>query len=125
MVDRFLIARCRAFLLVILFTTVTRFLILPAIADGCFVFKWDKRIDINEPTQKAVILHDAGREDMLLQVKYEGPLQEFGWLVPVPSVPKVGRGSMDASYELSELTQRHIGGGSQNGIWKETYLLCM
>jgi hypothetical protein len=47
-------------------------------ADGCFVFKWNKQIDINEPTQKAIILHDAGREDLLLQVKYEGPLAEFG-----------------------------------------------
>jgi HEAT repeat protein len=116
MVGRFLVARCRAFLLVFLLATVARLSILPVIADGCFVFKWDKKIDINEPTQKAVILYDAGREDMLLQVKYEGPLQEFGWLVPVPSVPKVERGSMDAFYELSELTQQHFGGGSQNGI---------
>lgn len=74
-------------------------------ADGCFVFKWNKEIDINEPTQKAIIVHDAGRQDMLLQVKYEGPLEEFGWLIPVPSLPKVEKGSMEAFYELSRLTQ--------------------
>src|SRR6266705_3265420 len=78
-------------------------------ADGCFVFKWNKVIDINEPTQKAIIVHDAGREDLLLQVKYEGPLEEFGWLIPVPSLPKVEKGSMEPFYELSQLTQRRLG----------------
>lgn len=83
--------------------------LLQALADGCFVFKWNKAIDINEPTQKAIIVHDAGREDLLLQVKYEGPLKEFGWLIPVPSLPKVEKGSMEAFYELSQLTQRQFG----------------
>ena len=109
MIGRVLAAQVRAILPFILFATIAHLSVLPLWADGCFVFKWDKKTDINEPTQKAVILHDGGREDMLLQVKYEGPLREFGWLVPVPSVPKVERGSMDAFYELSELTQRHFG----------------
>jgi hypothetical protein len=75
-------------------------------ADGCFLKPvWNKQIDINEPTQKAIILYDAGREDLVLQVKYEGPVNEFGWLVPVPSVPKVEKGSMSCFYELSRLTQ--------------------
>jgi HEAT repeat protein len=78
-------------------------------ADGCFVFKWDKQTDINEPTQKAIIVYDAGREDLLLQVKYEGPLEEFGWLIPVPSRPAVEKGSMQAFYELSKLTQQRFG----------------
>src|SRR5436190_23125564 len=86
-----------------------RFALLPVLADGCFVFRWNKKVDINEPTQKAIIVHDAGREDLLLQVKYEGPLEEFGWLIPVPTLPKVEKGSMAAFYELSQLTQRHFG----------------
>jgi hypothetical protein len=77
-------------------------------ADGCFVFHWDKQKDINEPTQKAIILHDKGREDMVLQVKYEGPAEDFGWLIPVPGLPEVGKGSMDCFYELSRLTQRRF-----------------
>jgi hypothetical protein len=84
--------------------------LLPALADGCFVFRWNKNIDINEPTQKAIIVHDAGREDLLLQVKYEGPLTEFGWLIPVPSLPTVEKGSMRPFYELSQLTQQRWGG---------------
>jgi hypothetical protein len=77
-------------------------------ADGCFVFHWDKNTDINEPAQKAIILHDAGHEDLLLQVKYEGPLKEFGWLIPVPALPTVEKGSMRPFYELSKLTQQRF-----------------
>jgi hypothetical protein len=79
------------------------------LADGCFVFKWDKKIDTNEPTQKAIIVFDSGREEILLQAKYEGPLEEFGWLIPTPSLPKVEKGSMEPFYELSQLTQRRFG----------------
>jgi hypothetical protein len=79
--------------------------------DGCFVapkFVWDKHKDINEPSQKAILVYDAGREDLILQVKYEGPVSEFGWLIPVPNLPQVQRGSMKCFYELSQYTQRHF-----------------
>ncbi len=78
----------------------------PLQADGCFVFRWDKKIDIQEPNQKAIIVHEAGREDMLLQVKFAGRVEDFGWLIPVPSLPTVERGTMQPFYELSRLTQR-------------------
>jgi hypothetical protein len=84
-------------------------------ADGCFVFHWNKGKDINEPTQKVIILHDNGREDMVLQVKYEGPTEDFGWLIPVPGLPEVRKGSMDCFYELSRLTQRRFPSGSHLG----------
>jgi hypothetical protein len=79
-------------------------------ADGCFVappFVWDKHKDINEPTQKAILVYDAGQEDLILQVKYNGPVEEFGWLVPVPGLPTVQKGSMECFYELSRYTQQH------------------
>ena len=94
---------------VILLLVLTGFGSVRAPADGCFVFKWDKNIDIKEPTQKAIICFDAGHEDLMLQVKYEGPLEEFGWLIPTPSLPKVEKGKMEPFYELSQLTQRHFG----------------
>jgi HEAT repeat protein len=78
-------------------------------ADGMFVapkFVWDKHKDINEPTQKAIIVYDGGREDLILQVKYEGPVSEFGWLIPVPNLPTVQKGSMKCFYELSQYTQK-------------------
>ena len=83
----------------------------PALADGGFVvskFVWDKHKDIAEPTQKAILVYDAGREDLILQVKYEGPVDEFGWLIPVPNLPTVQKGSMKCFYELSQYTQRHF-----------------
>jgi hypothetical protein len=79
--------------------------------DGCFVFTWNKQKDINEPTQKAILLYDQGREDLVLQVKYEGPAEDFGWLIPVPALPEVRKGSMDYFYELSRLTQERFGDG--------------
>lgn len=81
-------------------------------ADGGFItekFVWDKHKDINEPTQKAIIVYDAGREDLILQVKYEGPVDHFGWLIPVPNLPKVHEASMKCFYELSQYTQEHFG----------------
>jgi len=100
-----LLTRLGAFALAILVVSGAPPLVSTALGDGCFVFKWDKAIDNTEPSQKAIIVYDSGREDLLLQVKYEGPLKEFGWLIPVPSVPEVSKGSMDAFYELSQLTQ--------------------
>ncbi|MGA2788712.1 MAG: DUF2330 domain-containing protein, partial [Verrucomicrobiota bacterium] len=84
---------------------------LNLLADGCFVFPkfvWDKHREINEPTQKAIIVHDAGREELILQVKYDGPLDEFGWLIPVPNLPTVKKGSMECFYELSKFTQKNM-----------------
>ena len=81
-------------------------------ADGMFVapqFVWDKHKDINEPTQKAILVYDSGREDLILQVKYEGPVEEFGWLIPVPNLPTIQKGSMKCFYELSKYTQQNFG----------------
>jgi len=80
-------------------------------ADGMFVvskFVWDKHKDINEPTQKAILVYDAGREDLILQVKYDGPVDQFGWLIPVPNLPTVQKGSMKCFYELSQFTQQRF-----------------
>lgn len=57
-------------------------------------------------------MYDAGREDLILQVKYDGPVEEFGWLVPVPKLPTVQKGSMQCFYELSRFTQLHFKSGS-------------
>jgi HEAT repeat protein len=91
-----------------------------ALADGCFVFKWNKAVDINEPAQKAIIFHDSGREDLLLQVKYEGSLEDFGWLIPTPNLPDVGEGTMEPFYELSKLTQRHFGSDEGRGTGRNS-----
>jgi hypothetical protein len=78
-------------------------------ADGCFVWKWDKDADIREPAQKAIILYDGGREDLILQVKFEGAVRDFGWLIPVPGRPQVAQASIASFYELSHIVQRRAG----------------
>src|SRR5512140_1317313 len=81
----------------------------PAAADGCFV--WTNRdIDITEPEQKAVLVFDRGWEDLILEVKYEGPAPEFGWVVPLPSKPEMSPAKARLFEDLSMLTQeRHFG----------------
>jgi HEAT repeat protein len=73
-----------------------------------FVQPRDKQGDVNEPTQKVIILYDQGREDLVLQARYEGPAQEFGWLIPVPGLPEVKQGSMNCFYDLSRLTREPL-----------------
>lgn len=99
--------------------------LIPAgcLGDGIFVapkFVWDKHKDINEPAQKAIIVYDAGQEDLILQVKYEGPLDQFGWLIPVPNLPTVQSGSMKCFYELSKFTQKRYL-DAQTHVMRGTY----
>ena len=70
-----------------------------------FVSSPDTQWTIGAPTQKAIILFDQGREDLILQAKYEGLAQDFGWLIPVPGLPEVKQGSMNCFHDLSQLTQ--------------------
>jgi hypothetical protein len=43
---------------------LTAFVSIPSsvLADGCFVWKWDRSVDIREPAQKAIILYDKGTD---------------------------------------------------------------
>lgn len=70
----------------------------PANADGVFVMKQKTNLDpkshardITEPVQKALIIHDKGIEQLILQVSYKGNASEFAWLVPTPSRPEVSK----------------------------------
>lgn len=82
-----------------------------ALGDGMFV--WDRRTDLEEPTQKAVILHDNGVEDMILQVEYAGAAEAFGWIVPLPAKPDIQLADAEIFAELSQFTQRRDRIGSR------------
>ncbi len=82
-----------------------------AAADGAFI--WREGADLREPSQKAIILHKDGVQDMVLQVKYSGPAKEFCWLVPVPATPKLQAVDPDAFAELSLYTQQRMRWGSK------------
>ncbi len=75
-----------------------------AFADGAFV--WHRGADLYEPSQKAVISHLNGVEDLILQVKYAGPASDFCWIVPLPAAPKITAVEKDVFSELSLYTQK-------------------
>ncbi|HCE44981.1 MAG TPA: hypothetical protein DET40_15685 [Lentisphaeria bacterium] len=78
-------SNCKSFLGV--FAFVLFLISIQVLADGCFV--WNGYDRLREPQQKAIIVHDEGVEDLILQVKYEGKAEDFGWIVPVPSMPEI------------------------------------
>lgn len=77
-------------------------------SDGVFV--WNKGADLYEPTQKALIRFSEDRETLVLQVRYEGPTKDFGWLLPVPAKPEVSVIESEHSpfAELSMFTQERL-----------------
>lgn len=73
-------------------------------ADGFFVWR-NERVDIQEPEQKAIILFDRGLEDLVLEVRYEGAPEDFGWIVPLPSRPRIRVDHPSLFVDLSRMTQ--------------------
>lgn len=63
---------------------------------------------IEEQAQRALILFDQGREDLVLQAKCKGDVQPFGWLIPVPGTPEVKQGSIKSFQNLSRVTGEAI-----------------
>jgi len=83
-------------------TTLAAFLVvcLPAsaLADGKFYSS--ERVPPGLPYQRALIAHDGGRELLILQSKFEGEAKDFGWVVPLPSVPELASMDMEACRRL-------------------------
>ncbi len=79
-------------------------------ADGGFVHHYHE--DVFEPNQKAVIFYDESQllEKLILQVKYEGNVSDFGWVVPTPTVPELDEAPGDIFFELSQLTSEDWSG---------------
>ncbi len=60
--------------------------------------------DISEPSQKALIIHYKGMEELILQVSYKGDASDFAWLVPTPSRPEVTKVTEPVFHELHTAT---------------------
>jgi hypothetical protein len=83
-------------------------------ADGCFFGKAGHS-DIAEPEQKAVIHFERGVEDLVLQIAYDGAVDEFAWLVPLPSKPEVS--AVDG--KLFEELRQYVFARSEWRVYRE------
>ena len=86
----------------LLFTMLLSIAAGPAFADGAFFALLE--YDIFQPSQKAIILYENNREDLILAVKYEGNADEFAWVIPVPNYPDIDVSDPDLFWELSGIT---------------------
>src|SRR3712207_3289648 len=97
--------------------TATLLLAAAVLADGHFVEREPRALA--EPTQKAVIVHRNGVEDLILQVRYAGASEDFAWIVPTPTRPYPHECSKSVFQDLYSYVIRHAparrrgqGGGS-------------
>jgi hypothetical protein len=87
----------------IIFKSVFLFLLfscVSACADGRFFYR--DKVPATIPYQRALLIHDAGKETIVLQSKYKTTrtdVNSIAWIVPVPSVPDLA--SMDAYAAMS------------------------
>ena len=62
--------------------------------------------NIYQPSQKAVIIYNSfneeGKEDLILQVKYEQGAENFAWVVPVPDYPAVNESDAKLFFDKDE-----------------------
>ena len=59
---------------------------------------------INESEQKAAIFFSNGTEKLMVSPSYDGATEEFAWIIPVPSRPKVEIVDGAIFHELAALT---------------------
>ncbi len=76
-----------------------------ALADGGFFPPVYYKEDIYEPTQKGIIIFDGNTEQLIIQAAYQGNMNDFAWIIPVPSYPAINKTSSYLFEELHFLTQ--------------------
>jgi hypothetical protein len=74
-----------------------------ALADG-MILPPDDYYPIYETGQKALIIYQDSREDLVISISFEGKANEFGWVVPLPSQPDVSKVDFSIFDRLSEET---------------------
>jgi len=97
----------------VLSTMLLSITVVPALADGFFAAQME--LNIFQPSQKALILYEDNREDLILSVKYEGNANEFAWVIPVPAYPGIDVSDPDLFWELADLTSVDLRGGGGCG----------
>ena len=67
------------------------------VADGLVVRPIAYEGSLNERSQEAIIIFHKGdqpgeaTQDLILKISVQGDVDQFGWVVPLPSVPQKGK----------------------------------
>ena len=97
----------------------------PVFADGA-LFIGDYLIweDLYQSGQKALILHGTSpgnstgnmTQHLILSVSFKGDVEDFAWVVPVPSIPAINVTDADVFAELSDFTIKAIPDPGKPGL---------
>ena len=82
--EKFILLICSS-ILISMFAVITNLS-----ADGCFFRVKGEQVGnkAESPNQRALIIHDNNKETLVVQVKYQGDVEKFSWVLPVPSIPE-------------------------------------
>jgi hypothetical protein len=84
---------------------------LTIFADGMVVPPIQYKGSLNETAQEAILIFHKGTEqqpssqDMILKITVQGETKDFGWVVPLPSVPDTGKADAAMFQELHDYVQ--------------------
>ncbi|MBI5779777.1 MAG: DUF2330 domain-containing protein [Planctomycetes bacterium] len=85
---------------------------LPLIASADGKFYAREKVPPDVPYQRAIISYQDGTEIMILQSKFAGQAEDFGWVVPLPNPPKFGSVKKDDAesffWQLSHTTSPKV-----------------
>ncbi len=78
----------------------------PAPARACGCFATTTTIDpVVQAGERILFAHDGNDVVAYIQIQYQGSASEFGWLLPLPSVPTLGLATDELFDQLTKKTQ--------------------
>ena len=85
------------FLSVVIVVALTSLAVQQAAADGMVFRPIAYKGSLNERSQEAIIIFHPGdrageaTQDLILKISVQGGVDQFGWVVPLPSAPQTGK----------------------------------
>lgn len=93
----------RVNVLSIVFAIVAAILLFAtASADGKYFPQNAYKVPPAIPTQRTILVYRDGIETLIIESALEGPGQEFGWVIPLPSRPTRFEEASPGNYTLHE-----------------------
>jgi hypothetical protein len=73
-------------------------------ADGA-IMPPDDYYPVYETGQKAFIIYEDGKEELVISVSFSGKASDFGWVIPIPNKPEISKVDSSIFRKLSEATE--------------------